>query len=29
VVCAMSGGKAVALTRVDGFQIRPVRVLHL
>ncbi len=29
VVCAMTGGRAVALARFDGGDIRPVRVLNL
>ena len=29
IVCARASGKPVALTRVDGAQIRPVRVLNL
>jgi len=29
IVCAMTGDKPIALTRVDGWEIRPVRVLHL
>lgn len=29
IICAMAGGKPIALTRVDGLEIRPVRVLHL
>ena len=29
IICAMTGGKPIALTRVDGLEIRPVRVLHL
>ncbi len=29
VLCAMLGGKVVALTRLDGTQVHPVRVLNL
>jgi tRNA pseudouridine55 synthase len=29
LVCAMSGGKPVALARWDAGDLRPVRVLHI